>query len=180
MVFSAGISQRKKTKEITRKSDLGKESVSPLLSQAQRCQAGRHWPRAGGHGLFRPGDLPRCTVCSCLVTPTLCPQEGISSSARSLRWSFWMAGMGGGAEHRSLPEFPLRDWLLLGAWQPREKAQSGHGGGGMGQQTRLHLCSVLIHPKATPLYLCKVAKCSQVSSSRSLKGVWSGTFWKGH
>ena len=55
-----------------------------------------------------------------------------------------------GPEHRSLLEFPLRDWLLLGAWQPREKAQSGHGGGGMGQQTRLHLCSVFIHPKATP------------------------------
>lgn len=65
---------RERMKEITRKSDLGKESVSPL-SQAQRCQAGRHWPRAGGHGLFRPGDLPRCTVCPCLVTNPLPPKK---------------------------------------------------------------------------------------------------------
>ena len=96
-VFNWDFTEKEDERNNQEECDLGKESVSPLLSQAQRCQAGRHWPRAGGHGLFRPGDPPRCTVCPCLVTPTLCPQEGISSSARSLGWSFWMAGMGGGA-----------------------------------------------------------------------------------
>lgn len=48
------------------------------------------------------------------------------------------------------PVFRLTDWLLLGPWQPRGKAPSGYGGGGMGQQARFHLCSVFIHPKATP------------------------------
>lgn len=80
MVFSAGISQRKKTKEITRKSDLGKESVSPLLSQAQKCQAGRHWPRAGtGHVLVVMVCFVQETrhgaVCPCLVTNPLPPRR---------------------------------------------------------------------------------------------------------
>lgn len=48
------------------------------------------------------------------------------------------------------PLFPLMDWLLLGPWQPREKAPSGYGGGGLGQQTQLHLCC-LYPPESHPL-----------------------------
>lgn len=50
----------------------------------------------------------------------------------------------------------------------------GMGWGQAGSADLGPLCSVFIHLKPPPLHLCKVAKCSQVSSFRSLE---RGVVW---